>query len=276
MIKIHLSFWLAAFVFWFFGLGLAFLMVAIAVSTHELAHVLTAKAFGCEIKELRLSALGEMALIHHMDKLSAWRRSAVIVAGPFWNFFLYIAALLAAEAGLSFGAFDIEMFGLYNLVLCGFNLLPIFPLDGARLFQLWAGNIVGIMPANRWTLRAGRLCCVVLMLLGVVQAVLYAPNFTMLLAGFFLWYRNRDLQIQLSAEFYMAMMGKGLWLQNKSLPAKIIYTHPNQALNSIVDRMGWDNMLLLLVPEKNNAIINESQIIDHISKHGLQGKVKDI
>lgn len=261
MIKIHISFWLAAVVFWALGLGVTFIMAAAAVSAHELAHVLTAKAFGCKIGQLKISALGEMALVHQLDKLSAWKRGAIYAAGPLCNLLLWVG-LLPFETGL---------FGFYNLILFGFNLLPIFPLDGARLVQLWLGNRVGVLTANRLILRAGFVCCVVLMLLGVVQAVLYAPNFSMLLAGFVLWRRNRGIRPELTGEFYMAMLKKPARLA----PARLVCAHSSQPLSPIVDSMGWDNILIVITLE-NNIAISEPQIIKHISTNGSNGTLADI
>ena len=262
IVKIHCSFWIAAGVFWAMGLGVTFLMVAASVSAHEIAHVLVAKAFGCKIGQLKISALGEMALVNHMDKLSAWKRTVIIAAGPACNLLLWGISVLLT------GYVDMGLFGLYNLVLCGFNLLPIFPLDGARLFQLWVGNWVGIMRANRWALFTGRVCCVVLMLLGVVQAILYAPNFTMLIAGFALWRRNRSLQLELTGAVYMAMLNKS------AKPAKIIRAYPNQPIADIVDTMGWDHMLVLIMPD--HKMVTEKEVINYVIKFGLNNALYQV
>jgi len=266
MIKIHLSFWAVAAFFWIMGLGWDFLMVAAAVTTHELAHILVAKIFGCKLQQLKISALGEMALIHHLDRLSPWQRTAIITAGPACNLIL----------GLLAGYMHWGLFGFYNLVLCGFNLLPIFPLDGARLFQLWAGNWIGAMRANRWTLRTGLVCCWLLMLLGIVQIILYFPNFTMLLAGFALWRRNRSLLLELTGEFYMAMLKKPARLAKNALSVRALCAYSHQPLSPIVDSMGWDHILTVTVPDLDNAVINELEIINHVARYGLNDTLSAI
>ena len=259
MIKIHISFWLAAVVFWAMGLGWDFIMVAASVTAHELTHVLVAKAFGCKLQQLKISALGEMALINDINNLSSWKRIGIIAAGPACNLVL---GIVAWHTGF-------EIFGFYNFVLCGFNLLPIFPLDGARLFQLWAGNMAGAMRANRWALYIGRVCCVALMLLGMVQAVLYAPNFTMLFAGFILWRRNRSLQLELTGEFYTAMLNKPAKLAKRLMPVRVLCAYSSQPISQIVDCMGWDNIIMVTVPDQDNTVISELEIINHVVKHGL-------
>jgi len=266
MIKVHISFWLAAVIFWAVGLGWDFLMVATAVTAHELAHILTARVFGCKLQQLKISALGEMALIPYMDRLPPFKRTVTITAGPGCNLLIGVLA----------GCFGFELFGLYNLVLCGFNMMPIFPLDGARLFQLWAGNCIGVMRANRWTLWAGKICCIALMLLGTVQAILYAPNITMLIAGFALWRRNRSLQLELTGEFYMAMLKKPARLAKKALSIRAICAYSHQSLAPIVDSMGWDNILTVTMPDQDNVVITELDILNHVLKHGLNGILSDV
>jgi len=266
MIKIHISFWIAAGIFWAMGLGWDFVMVAAALTSHELAHILVAKAFGCRLQQLKISALGEMALVNHMDSLSPGQRTAIIIAGPAWNLLLGILA----------GYMDWGLFGFYNLVLCGFNLLPIFPLDGARLFQLWAGNWIGIMRANRWTLRAGQVCCALLIMLGIIQLVLYFPNFTMFLAGFALWRRNRSLQLELTGEFYMAALKKPGRLAKKAMPVRALCAYSCQPLESIVDSMGWDHMLTVTVPDWDNAVVSELEIVTHVMGYGLKGTLSEM
>jgi len=263
MIKVHISFWLAAGVFWIMGLGWDFLMVVASVTAHELAHVLIAKFFGCKLQQLKISALGEIALINNINNLPFWKRTGIIAAGPACNLVL---GILAWHMGF-------EQLGFYNFVLCGFNLLPIFPLDGARLFQLWVGNSAGIMRANRRILCAGRVCCIMLILLGIVQAMVYAPNFTLLFVGFALWRRNRHLQLELTGEFYMAMLNKPDKLAKKPLIVRVLCAYSTQPLSQIVESMGWDSILMVMVPDQENKIINEVEIINHVIKHGLNNTI---
>ena len=266
IIKVHFSFWLAAGVFWAMGLGWDFIMVAAALTFHELAHVLVAKAFGCKIRQLKISALGEMALVHHMEHLSPLKRIGIIVAGPACNLFLWLVTQ----------NMNLGLFGFYNLVLSGFNLLPIFPLDGARLIQLWAGNLIGIMKVNRLILHIGLVCCAILMMLGIVQAVLYAPNFTMLFAGFALWRKNRNLKLELTGEFYMAILSKPSRLAKSPMPIRYLCACSHQPLPYLIDLLSWDHILMISVTDKDNAIVTELELINYVIQHGLSNTLADI
>ena len=255
------------------GLGHTFLMAAAAVSLHELAHILAAKSFGCKVRQLRISALGEMAFIPQMKNLSLWKRTMIIAAGPACNL---INWLVFRQAGPDWNYQEyLELFAFYNLILCGFNMLPIFPLDGAKLLQLLAGNRMGVARTNRLALRMGKICCGLLIALGVVQAIMFAPNFTMLLVGFILWRKSKDIQVELMGEFYMAMMNKTNRLAEGPLPSRLVCAYSHQSLQQIVDSFGWDWLMLICLADKNNIIVSESKIMEHVLCRGTNGTLAD-
>jgi len=273
MIQIHFSFWLAAGLFLALGRLGEFLLLFAALTAHELSHVAMAKFFGCPLRQLRLSALGEAALVPQMHQLPGWKRSCVIAAGPACN------ALLWGASWVLEGFFEAPLlasFGLFNGVLFFFNLLPIFPLDGARLAQLWVGNRVGVVRANRGLCRIGRLLCVGLILLGIVQAALFFPNFSLLFVGMFLLRRHKDLASELNAEFYLAMLDKPSRFPGGIRRARLLCADANQPLARIVERMGWDGILLVAVPEWGHQLVGEPEIMRHVMESGMAGTVGDL
>ena len=273
MIQIHFSFWLALVLFFAMGMGWEFLMLFAAVTAHELSHVLVAKGFGCQVQRFHISALGEVAVVPQIERLAVWKRVLVIAAGPACNLFLWAASYWV----FSWIPLNIN-FGFYNLVLAGFNLLPVFPLDGSRLLQLLVGDLAGILRANRWIIRAGRICSVALMALGMVQATLFFPNFTLLFMGFFLWRRSKSIWLELTGEFYIAMLDKPGWLAEQCpVSAKTLYAHPGTPIPQIVNRMGWSKVLLVVVPENEGvAYLHEGVIMQYVIRHGMHGTIEDI
>jgi len=267
MIKIHFSFWLAAGLFIALGMGEAFALLFLAVTLHELSHVLVAKIFGCQLKQFRISALGEVAVVPQMERLRLWKRALVIAAGPACNLVLW---------GISQWISPGNNFGFYNLVLACFNLLPVLPLDGARLFQLWAGDFLGVMRANRLLIHTGRVFSVVLMVLGTVQAALFFPNFSFLFMGYFLWRRNKSIWLELTGEFYMAMLDKPAWIsENSPVPAKILYAYPETPIAHILDQMGWEKVVLVAIRDKP-ILLDEEKIVKHVIQYGMNGGIGSV
>ena len=112
---------------------------------HGLGHYLALRLLGASCGRLRLGVLGAV-LESDGGRLSYGRELVCVLAGPGANL---LCALLLTAAGR--GAWEV-MTGA-NLVLCGFNLLPLRPLDGGRALYLavsWLAGPAAGETAARW------------------------------------------------------------------------------------------------------------------------------
>ncbi len=103
------------------------------VIIHELGHVFVAKSYGWSIKEIQLLPFGGMA---HMkqENDSIWEEFIVAISGPLQNFFMIFIALGFVKINLwseEWTTFFINA----NIIIGLFNLLPISPLDGNKMFK---------------------------------------------------------------------------------------------------------------------------------------------
>lgn len=95
-----------------------------AAAVHELGHAAVLAALGARIRALRLGVLGA-ELVADRSGLSYGGELLAVLAGPAANFLLALA--LAADHPAAAGA---------SLVLGGFNLLPVGPLDGGQAVRI--------------------------------------------------------------------------------------------------------------------------------------------
>jgi len=259
------SFWLAAGLFFALGHWGAFVALFAALTLHEAAHIVTARIFGCPLRAWHISALGEAAAIPRLTQLSAAKRYTVLLAGPACN------ALLWAIFSHLPGSF-LDTFAFYNGVLCLFNLLPIFPLDGARLAQLWAGNRWGIGRTNRALRGTGRTLLCGLLLLGLTQAVLFAPNVSLLFVAFFLWRHHHHLPAQLAAEQFAALLDKPYRLPAKPMPIRWLAAQDATPLPQLINYMGWDGYLHVQFYDKKNTpgkAFTEGEILNWVFENSV-------
>lgn len=132
--------------------GEAALLVLSAALLHELGHILALRLSGAGICRLRISVLG--AVMETRGNLSYGQELLCLLAGPGAN-------LLAA---VLFGALDCGGLAGVNAVLCLFNLLPVFPLDGGTVLYLLLSWLAGPQAAF-WGSRcigcaaAAAVCC---------------------------------------------------------------------------------------------------------------------
>lgn len=121
--RLHVTggFWLMALGVWVLDPQLL-LPTALAALLHELGHALALWALGRPPRSLRLNALG--ASLELGDGLSYPQELLSAAAGP-------AVSLLCAWLGAGSGHY---LFAGVSLTLGLFNLLPVPPLDGGRIF----------------------------------------------------------------------------------------------------------------------------------------------
>ena len=85
-----------------------------------------------------------------------------------------------------------------NLVIILFNILPIIPLDGGRIFKSFFRILKGNIVANKIMYFVSNLVIVFLTVVSSL-AILYWQNISILLILFYLWY----LVILENKRFYM-------------------------------------------------------------------------
>jgi len=222
----------------------------VSLVLHELAHVGLVKIFGGQVVGGRLSLVGLAAWVRGLEELAFWKRYLVYLAGPLANILIAVAAYSASAVAIGPGGVQqldgpgpiyirsevLQNIFIYNVVLCGFNLLPVLPLDGGRLTQLFLGSRLGVLRANRVLLKIGPYFGSVLMALGLVQAVLYPWNITLLCAGFYIRRKNKQLAASLYFEWLQGLRAKS----GKVLPIKKVILPKNMPIKKAVEHLGWD------------------------------------
>ena len=109
------------------------------VVLHEFGHSFTAMHFGINVRRILLMPIGGMAEFESIPREPS-RELLITFAGPAVNF--VIAGLLWLFVDLAAGPeYPATLVGFAqlllhaNLVMGSFNLLPVFPMDGGRIFR---------------------------------------------------------------------------------------------------------------------------------------------
>ncbi|WP_435019081.1 M50 family metallopeptidase [Tundrisphaera sp. TA3] len=130
------------------GIDSALLVIAAfgCVFLHEMGHALMARCYGIRTAHITLYPIGGVAALERMPR-SAGPELLIALAGPAVNFALAIGLwCVMALGGVLFGGAPDPMLVnlLYlNLGLGLFNLLPIFPMDGGRIFRALLSGRLG-------------------------------------------------------------------------------------------------------------------------------------
>jgi Zn-dependent protease len=140
---------------------LAYLALFAIVTMHEYGHALACRQVGGTPDQIVLWPLGGVAYVNPPQRPGATLWS--IAAGPLVNVALVPVLLAVAIAANAMGwpatmpnAWDfLRTVEEINLVLLGFNLLPIFPLDGGQILRSLLWYVVGRARSLQWAVWVG-------------------------------------------------------------------------------------------------------------------------
>lgn len=150
---------------------LIFVAVLVAsIFLHELGH-----AWGCHVQGVpvrRIVIYGGGGFCEQKRAASAYQDELIVAMGPIVNLAIWAMASLAMP-GVSQPMLYMVLYitAYLNLFLAIFNLLPVHPLDGGKLFQL---VLMRFLPGVTATKISGAV--------GVVISLLWIPGM------FFVWY----------------------------------------------------------------------------------------
>jgi Zn-dependent protease len=154
--------------------GLGWSMVTLVafftcVVLHELGHSFVAMKYGINVRRILLMPIGGMAEMDGIPR-EPGREFLMTLAGPAVNFVL--AALLWPVLHLlpnvislySWQGLIYQLF-VANIVMGCFNLVPVFPMDGGRIFRAILATRLNYLRATWWAATVGKSLSIVGMLL---------------------------------------------------------------------------------------------------------------
>lgn len=199
---VHGTFWLLPLFVLFSGLGSGLGAVAFdvlfvfavfaCVALHEFGHALAAAAYGIGTRDITLYPMGGVASLERMPERPG-REIAVALAGPAVNVVIAVGLFLGLLAGeMAFalsgsaasdvaGAFLSQLL-VANVVLCVFNLLPAFPMDGGRVLRALLATQMPRVRATEVAVTVGTVMAVLFFVAGLAL-----PKIGLILVAVVVW-----------------------------------------------------------------------------------------
>lgn len=189
-IKLHVQWITLLMIAIFFCLdrvqGMYMLIGILSIIPHEYGHSLAARRMGNKIGDILITPLGGMANVS-IRPFDPRNELLVTLAGPAVNcvicFVAVIGLLIFDNPALNSALICV---GAVNLVLVVFNLLPIFPLDGGRIFRASLAYFIQEPHATRIACVVSMVMCGALGMFGILTA-----NILMIFMAFFIFNLSR-------------------------------------------------------------------------------------
>lgn len=133
-----------------------------AVAAHELGHVACLRAFGLDIRDVSVDAGG--LCIDYRGECGALIHALAAAAGPAVGIaYAYLCSYLGIRLRLAW----LQLGAGLSLILSLYNLLPVMPLDGGRLFAAVASALIGERRGDALSAMLSAAVCAILLILGV-------------------------------------------------------------------------------------------------------------
>ena len=163
--------WFAAFI----------LTLFFCVLLHEYGHALTAKKIGVKTRDIILTPIGGMARLEKLPEKPI-HEFIVAIAGPAVNIviaiflglfiFFFLSPSLWIHTSHIENLFNgrnfLKLIFWMNILLCGFNLIPAFPMDGGRILRSLLSMRYGKLRSTRIASFIGKLIAVSFFITGIV------------------------------------------------------------------------------------------------------------
>jgi len=220
-LEVHLTFHLLWILFALFGwqqagwsgvfwLSLFLFLIFVCVVLHELGHSLTARMYGINVSRILLLPIGGMAQFERIPR-NPWQEIVISAAGPAVNFALaaLLFLVLRSPEGIWVESYPMEWRGLLNalillnLVMGVFNLLPIFPMDGGRIFRAALALRISYLKATSIAANVAKVLAITGILLALLkfEALLPAMLFAFIILGGHMEYKMVQRRENLSGVF---------------------------------------------------------------------------
>lgn len=278
-IKVHPTFFIILAAYGALGLITQALLIFTLVIGHELAHLLTAKAYGFRVIGLEIYPFGGTAYCEDLFEGRKIEESMMALAGPVFNLTLLFAAQALRWEGIWMGPAS-ENFVRYNLWLAVFNLLPVLPLDGGRVMRALFSDIFGFVTTTKVLARGGQLLGILLAVWGVTLIgsgnAMDGTLSLFILTGFF-WLSGKKEIGAARITFLRQITRKKQELLEKGLmKSKLITATADTPLIRIVEELTPDRYALINLPGDDFALkktLTETQIVEGMLRNGIHHQV---
>lgn len=191
------------------------------------------------------------------------------ISGPLTNLLIFLVCFLLSTYYLP-GSDNMRFFVLINLFLALFNLLPVLPLDGGRIFKDILTSRIGLFKAYKYTRIVSKVLGLLIILVGIVQAFGSIYNFSLIFLGSFIFY---FLKYEETEVYFMNIKNlvykRSRFLRKGVYPGRELVVIKSMRLGDIIKDMDFDRFHIIYVLDeemKLEKVFTEQEIVDYMAK----------
>ncbi len=258
-IHIHPLFWIV------FAIGIVtasfkqLLMLFVIVLVHELGHAMAAQFFSWRIRKILLLPFGGVAEVDEHGNRPFHEDFIVIVSGPLQHIWMMGLSYVLMMTSIISPATH-ELFIYHNLLILGFNLLPIWPLDGGKLLFLVLSQRMAFLEAYK---KALLISACLLAVVSLIAATFYLQQLHLWIIMLFLlhslytdWKHRQYVYMRFLLERYN---GKEREIKNLK---PLTVTH-EEKIHHILQRFqrGYKHVIIIQNDHREQQQVDENEVL---------------
>jgi Zn-dependent protease/predicted transcriptional regulator len=250
-VPIDTSFIASGYMPWILGVIVALGLFA-GVLVHELAHSLVASRKGIAINSITLMIFGGIAEMEEGTPdpkvelpMAFVGPLASLVLGLVCCGLVYAAPSVTADPGLQ-GAwiFVWGYLGMLNIILCLFNLIPAFPMDGGRVLRAWLATR---MPLHRATKIAADIGKGFAIIFGIIGLFTFSPFLILIALFIYIGANTESTAVKYSQLLQNVTVGE-------MMSRPVITVPPTMPLSTVIGMMYSSKHLGFPVVERDTLV----------------------
>lgn len=263
---------LAEFIVFFILLSFnnSIILAFISILAHEGMHILVAKRKGCKFNDIQVHIYGTSAQFANIDELNKKEKLQIYLSGPFANF---IIICIFWCIGFASNNILIDKMININISLLFFNLLPAYPLDGARVLEILLSQKILYRRANDIISKISYTIGVILLVIFIIVfAYSGVINVSILIASIAICLITRSEE---KSAMYILMgnifVKRNKLLRNKYIENKSISVYYKQGLANVMSMVDKNRFNIFYVLDDDLRVVfimNEDELIEALKLYG--------
>ena len=147
----HYSYIIMAFFYVISGYYINLIAITSLLLIHELGHYTTAKLLKFKVLKIIIYPFGGITKINDLINKDINEEILVATSGVIFQFIFYLIIVYLNHINI-IRDYTLNIYTLYNNQIIFFNLMPIYPLDGAKIVNLLLSKFFNYNLSNKLTI----------------------------------------------------------------------------------------------------------------------------
>ncbi|WP_294350135.1 site-2 protease family protein [uncultured Clostridium sp.] len=236
---------------------------------HELVHIIVAKKYNVDLYNMSINVTGVKAELKDLDDINDRETLMIFSSGPLFNLVAFIILWLIRE---KFNVSYLDSSISINIGLVFFNMLPAYPLDGIRLYEVILGKRLLYKKAKNILISISFGVSITMLILFYLTIYIHRVNFSLLLAALLLTYttfleRDRTVYLLMGNIFRKRRkLVKYSYLENKTV--SVYYKLNLVRVLNLIDKNKFNSFYILDDELKVLKILNEDELLEALGEYG--------